>query len=125
VTGFALRHCCGGWTLWEYIPYYQCPPDHPYLWNARIERHAAIVPNGVSILESNEGIWPIAIAIHRNITDGKFEGGIKQPGHALGIGTRSGLIPNTATQWTVESGHWYKVQLMCTSDVNRGYISLG
>lgn len=116
-----IRHCCGGWTRWEHIPAYKCPPDHPYLINRRTESHAALVPNGVSIHESNEGIWPIAIVINKTIGPGKnrFEG----PAVGIWADPRS-LLPNNATQWSLESGHWYKVQLLCTSDINRGYIQI-
>ena len=121
VTGFAIRHCCDGWSKWQHIPAYRCPPDRPYLFNSRTESHPAIVPNGVSILESNEGIWPIAIAINKTIGPGKNV----NEGHAVGFwADPRSILPNTATQWSFESGHWYKVQLLCTSDINRGYVPI-
>jgi hypothetical protein len=124
VTGFAIRHCCGGWTKWEHVPAYKCPPDRPYLFNSRTERQPAIVPNGVSILESNEGIWPIGIALNKTLSNHREIGGVK-PRYALGIwADPRSITPNTATQWSWENGHWYKVQLLCTGDANRGYIPI-
>jgi hypothetical protein len=55
---FAARSLSGLWAN-EYVPAYQCPPSHPYLYDERYAPAGTSLPHGVGVL----GLGPIGMSI--------------------------------------------------------------
>ena len=55
---FAARSLSGLWAN-EYVPAYQCPPSHPYLYDQRYAPAGTSLPQGVGVL----GLGPIGMSI--------------------------------------------------------------
>jgi Ca2+-binding RTX toxin-like protein len=105
---FAARTLTGLWAN-EYVPAYQCPSDHPYLYNQSYAPSGTDLPNGVGV----GGLGPIGV----NISD------VIEPQY-YALGTLTGFGNSSATNWTTGSAS-YEVQLHCTSDGTQGYSAAG
>ncbi len=110
VNVFPKRDLNGLWAN-EYVPAYQCPDDHPYLYNESFAAFGTTIPHGVEIQEDWGQPWPIAISITATV---------KPAGSdfiSRAYGTATGGLNSSATNWTL-GNHWYKVILHCTSYAN-------
>ena len=107
VSSFAAR-TLRGWLANEYVPAYQCPADHPYLFNDSYQPFGTTLPNGVEV----QGLGPVGVSIT----------GIKVTADVpRAIGTYTGFGNSSATGWK-GGDQSYTVVLHCTSDTNHAYI---
>jgi hypothetical protein len=111
VSSFPGRSLSGLWSN-EYVPAYQCPTSHPYLYEQ------AYNPIGTSLREGVEvsGLGPIGVSITGIHTI---------PATLLNLpyaaGTRTGGSDSSATSWSLGTNS-YQVKLHCTNSVFDGYV---
>lgn len=104
---FPSRSLTGLWAN-EYVPAYQCPPSHPYLYNQRYAPAGTSLVHGVSVL----GLGPIGMSITGFKTKDVTSNGITS---SYEIGTDTGFPNSSATNWETGTNS-YQIQLHCTSD---------
>jgi Ca2+-binding RTX toxin-like protein len=104
---FAPRSLTGLWAN-EYVPAYQCPPSHPYLYDHNYAPAGTTLLQGVGVL----GLGPIGMSITglktKDVTTGLGVTSIYL------IGTDTGYPNSSATNWETGTNS-YQVQLHCTS----------
>jgi RTX calcium-binding nonapeptide repeat (4 copies) len=106
-SSFAAR-TLRGWLANEYVPAYQCPSDHPYLFNDSYNPFGTALPAGVEVL----GLGPIGVSILGVNTAADVP---------WAIGTFTGFGISSATNWK-GGDQSYQVVLHCTSDTDHAYI---
>jgi Ca2+-binding RTX toxin-like protein len=88
---FAARSLSGLWAN-EYVPAYQCPPSHPYLYDERYAPAGTSLPHGVGVL----GLGPIGMSITgiktKRVT-------VDEITSIYLIGTDTGFPNSSATNW--------------------------
>jgi hypothetical protein len=106
--GFAPRSLSGGLGN-EYVPAYQCPTSHPYLYNQNYAPVGTNIPHGVEII----GLGPIGVSITATQWE---EGPAEWDGYiyAYNTATRTGFPDSSATNWSGDT-HSYQVILHCTN----------
>jgi RTX calcium-binding nonapeptide repeat (4 copies) len=109
VTVFAARSLSGLWAN-EYVPAYQCPTSHPYLYNQSYAPAGTSLPHGVEV----SGLGPIGVSITgRKSMEGHPESDGWIYDHT--IATSTGFPDSSATNWEIDTNS-YQVQLHCTSN---------
>ena len=107
---FAARSLSGLWAN-EYVPAYQCPPSHPYLYDERYAPAGTSLPQGVGVL----GLGPIGMSITgiktKRVTTSDGITSIYL------IGTDTGFPNSSATNWGTGTNS-YQLQLHCTNDTD-------
>jgi hypothetical protein len=107
---FAARSLSGLWAN-EYVPAYQCPPSHPYLYHERYAPAGTSLLQGVGVL----GLGPIGMSITGIKTkDVMTSDGVTS---IYLIGTDTGFPNSSATNWETGTNS-YQVQLHCTNDTD-------
>jgi Ca2+-binding RTX toxin-like protein len=107
---FAARSLSGLWAN-EYVPAYQCPPSHPYLYDHRYAPAGTSLLQGVGVL----GLGPIGMSITGIKTkDVTTSNGVTS---IYLIGTDTGVPNSSATNWETGTNS-YQVQLHCTNDTD-------
>ena len=114
---FTARSLSGLWAN-EYVPAYQCPPSHPFLYDENYAPAGTALPQGVGVL----GLGPIGISITgvkmKRVT-------VNEITSIYTIGTYTGWPNSSATNWEFDTNS-YQVQLACTSDTDyavfTGYV---
>ena len=106
---FLPRSLTGLWVN-EYVPAYQCPSSHPYLYDKSYAPAGTKLLQGIGVL----GLGPIGVSIT----------GLKTKRVTVGfvtsiylIGSDTGWPNSSATNWTTGTNS-YRVQLHCTSDTD-------
>ncbi len=101
----------------EYVPAYQCPADHPYLYYLGYAPFGTVLPPGVEIREDT-ALWAIGVSISGELTrsDATF---------SFYSGTATGFPYSSATNSLFDGTHTYQVVLHCTSDRCHGTSSIG
>jgi hypothetical protein len=88
---FPARSLTGLWAN-EYVPAYQCPPSHPYLYDASYAPAGTSLPRGVGVL----GLGPIGMSITgiktKRVT-------VDEITSIYLIGTDTGFPNSSATNW--------------------------
>jgi RTX calcium-binding nonapeptide repeat (4 copies) len=109
VTSHASRSLTGLWAN-EYVPAYQCPTSHPYLYDQNYAPAGTALPQGVAVA----GLGPIGVSITGTKTR---EGPPEQDGYIYEhtIATSTGLPDSSAITWETDTNS-YQVYLHCTSD---------
>ena len=109
-TPFFLPRSLTGLWVNEYVPAYQCPSSHPYLYDESYAPAGTKLLQGIGVL----GLGPIGVSIT----------GIKTKRVTVGfvtsiylIGSDTGWPNSSATNWTTGTNS-YRVQLHCTSDTD-------
>jgi RTX calcium-binding nonapeptide repeat (4 copies) len=114
---FTARSLTGLWAN-EYVPAYQCPPSHPFLYDENYAPAGTALPQGVGVL----GLGPIGVSITgvrmKRVT-------VNEITSIYTIGTYTGWPSSSATNWEIDTNS-YQVQLACTSDTDyavfTGYV---
>jgi hypothetical protein len=109
VSTFPSRTLDGLWAN-EFVPAYQCPDDHQYLYFKGYAPAGTTVPHGVEILQDSQ---PFSIGISITAT-------VRPKGAPLigrTYGTATGFPNSSATNWSF-GRHSYQVILHCTSFPN-------
>jgi hypothetical protein len=114
---FTARSLSGLWAN-EYVPAYQCPPSHPFLYDENYAPAGTALPQGVGVL----GLGPVGISITgvkmKRVT-------VNEITSIYTIGTYTGWPNSSATNWETDTNS-YQVQLACTSDTDyavfTGYV---
>jgi len=109
-TPFFLPRSLTGLWVNEYVPAYQCPSSHPYLYDESYAPAGTKLLQGIGVL----GLGPIGVSIT----------GLKTKRVTVGfvtsiylIGSDTGWPNSSATNWTTGTNS-YRVQLHCTSDTD-------
>jgi RTX calcium-binding nonapeptide repeat (4 copies) len=106
---FAARSLSGLWAN-EYVPAYQCPPSHPFLYNESYAPAGTSLVRGVGVL----GLGPIGMSITgiktKRVT-------VDEITSIYTIGTDTGWPNSSATNWETDTNS-YQIQLHCTSDTD-------
>lgn len=105
VASFPARTLPRLWSN-EYVPAYQCPPQHPYLVNENFAPFGTAVVKGVEVA----GLGPVGVSITLARTTG--------PG--LAAGTFTGFGASSATSWSTSPAS-YRVILHCHSEPSQGW----
>jgi hypothetical protein len=107
---FAARSLSGLWAN-EYVPAYQCPASHPYLYDHSYAPAGTHLLQGVGVL----GLGPIGMSITgfktKDVTISDGVTGIYM------IGTDTGFPNSSATNWEIGTNS-YQLQLHCTNDID-------
>jgi hypothetical protein len=119
ITAFPQRTLSGAWAN-EYVPAYQCPPDHPYLLNQTYSPPFTSWSPGVDVVrEEVPGGYPINVSITGNSY-------FKEPTPPnLFSGTLTGFPNSGATNWLWGGAHWYRIVLHCSSNRCHGTDLVG
>jgi hypothetical protein len=105
VSSFPARDLDGLWAN-EFVPAYQCPDDHQYLYYKRYGPFGTTIPAGVEIQQ--ESGFPIGISITATVRPK----GADLIGRTYG--TATGFPNSSATNWALGKKS-YKVILHCTN----------
>ena len=120
ITAFPERSLSGAWAN-EYVPAYECPSDHPYLWNHSYAPPFTSWGPGVEIVRDDvDGLGnPIQVSITG------FSYFTERTAPNLFSGTLTGFPNSSATNWLWGGTHYYRIVLHCTSDRCGGTDNVG
>jgi Ca2+-binding RTX toxin-like protein len=105
ISSFPSRELDGLWAN-EFVPAYQCPDDHQYLYFKNYAPAGTTIPHGVEVHQDSIGI---------SITATVRPKGADLIGRTYG--TATGFPNSSATSWAFGK-HSYRVILHCTSFAN-------